>query len=194
MTTHLKALRSGRRATHVDGFTWPEPGEWLEVEGPLVPCENGLHVATPTQVLDWLSDALWLVEVDGETVDAGDKTVVRRARLVRPLPWDSRVARVFAADCAGRVLPIFERERPGDDRPRKAIEAARAHARGDITLDELAAAWDAARAAAWDAAGYAAEDAARSAAWDAAGAAAWTAERAWQAGHLCALLGIEEEK
>lgn len=175
MTTLLKALRTGRRATHVDGFTWPEPGMWLEVEGPLVPCRNGLHVATPAQVLDWLSDELWLVEVDGETLDAGDKTVARRARLVRQLPWDEQVAREFAADCAERVLPIFERRHPGDDRPRKAIVAARAFARGDIADDELAAAraaaGDAARAATGDAAWAATGDAARAAAGDAARAA-----------------------
>jgi len=31
----------------------------------------------------------------------------------------------WAADCAGRVLPHFERAYPGDDRPRSAIEACR---------------------------------------------------------------------
>ena len=34
----------------------------------------------------------------------------------------------FAADCAERVLPIFEGAYPTDDRPRKAIEAARSDA------------------------------------------------------------------
>ncbi|MEK6236886.1 MAG: TIGR02996 domain-containing protein, partial [Planctomycetales bacterium] len=32
---------------------------------------------------------------------------------------------LFAADCAERVLPLFEAVYPDDDRPRKAIEAAR---------------------------------------------------------------------
>src|SRR3990170_4279484 len=36
----------------------------------------------------------------------------------------------WAADCAWRVLPYFEGGHPGDDRPRRAIEAARARARG----------------------------------------------------------------
>ena len=34
----------------------------------------------------------------------------------------------FAADCAERVLPIFEGAYPTDNRPRKAIEAARSDA------------------------------------------------------------------
>jgi len=78
-----------------------------------------------------------------------------------------KVARFMAADFAEAVLPIFERERPGDDRPRKSIAAARALARGEIGTAARdaagTAAWDAARAAAWDAA----RAAAREAAWDA---------------------------
>jgi hypothetical protein len=35
---------------------------------------------------------------------------------------------LFAADCAEQVLPIFESAYPTDDRPRKAIEAARSGA------------------------------------------------------------------
>ena len=82
--------------------------------------------------------------------------------------------RLIAADFAEHVLPLFEAEYPDDDRPRKAIDAARAYARGEITEEQLSAAWDAARAAAWAAAGAAAWDAAG----DAAGAAAWAAARA----------------
>lgn len=41
---------------------------------------------------------------------------------------------LWAADCADRVLPLFEAEVPGDPRPREAIEAARAWARGDMPM------------------------------------------------------------
>jgi len=85
-----------------------------------------------------------------------------------------RIARLMAADFAEAVLPIFEKKYPKDDRPRKAIQAARDFANGKITAQERAAAGDAARAAAAHAAG----DAARAAAWAAAGAAAWAAARA----------------
>ena len=90
--------------------------------------------------------------------------------------------RLIAADFAERVLPLFEAEYPDDDRPRKAIEAARAFVRGEITKEQLDAAWAAARAAAWAAAWAAAGDAAAAgaAAWNAAWAAARDAERAWQ--------------
>ncbi len=48
-----------------------------------------------------------------------------------------RVA-AWAADCAERVLWLFEAERPQDRRPREAIERARAFARGEMNVaDEI---------------------------------------------------------
>ncbi|MBI4927229.1 MAG: hypothetical protein HY835_05645 [Anaerolineae bacterium] len=39
---------------------------------------------------------------------------------------DQKIMAAWAADCAERVLPLFEEAYPGDDRPRKALEACRA--------------------------------------------------------------------
>lgn len=41
---------------------------------------------------------------------------------------------VWAADCAERVLPIFELAAPTDGRPRDAIEGVRAFARGEMRI------------------------------------------------------------
>jgi hypothetical protein len=41
---------------------------------------------------------------------------------------------LWAADCAGHVLHLFEEAQPNDDRPRRAIELARAWTRGEITM------------------------------------------------------------
>jgi|WetSurSiteA1Bulk_404760.scaffolds.fasta_scaffold120401_1 hypothetical protein len=99
-----------------------------------------------------------------------------------------RLARIFACDCADRVLLIFEQVVPGDSRPRNAITVARKFAAGAATEAEMATAGAAAGAAAWAAAGAAV----RATAWAAAGAAdratAGAAERAWQATRLRALL------
>lgn len=38
---------------------------------------------------------------------------------------DQRLLAIWAADCAERVLPFFEKAYPKDDRPRKAIKACR---------------------------------------------------------------------
>lgn len=45
---------------------------------------------------------------------------------------DRRLVAGWAADCAERVLGLFEAEAPGDDRPRAAIARARAYARGEL--------------------------------------------------------------
>jgi hypothetical protein len=45
---------------------------------------------------------------------------------------DRRLVAAWAADCAERVLGIFEAEAPGDDRPRALIARARAFARGEL--------------------------------------------------------------
>ena len=74
---------------------------------------------------------------------------------------------LWAADCAEHVLHRFEEVRPEDERPRRAIELARAWARGEIP-------WAEARTAAGHANGAARDlrDAARFAAYAAAQAAA----------------------
>ena len=46
---------------------------------------------------------------------------------------DHRLLALWAADCAEHVLPHFEQARPNDDRPRRAIDLARAWARGEVT-------------------------------------------------------------
>ncbi len=186
-------------------------------------CHVGLHASKGA--LDALSYApgpfVSRVRLEGRVVVGGDKAcATRRVRLAGPVDV-SRELRLFACDCAERVLPLFERERPGDTRPREAIALARRFAKGEASQEDLAAAgaaaWDAAWAAAgaaaraaawgaaWDAAGAAAWDAAwaaawgaawgaaGAAAWDAAWDAAWGAERAWQEQELTRVLGAALE-
>lgn len=63
---------------------------------------------------------------------------------------DHRLLAVWAADCGEHVLHHFERARPHDDRPRRAIELARAWARGEIPWSEARTAAGHANAAARD--------------------------------------------
>ena len=117
-------------------------GRWRSVTGNLIPCQHGLHLCRRRDLIAWLGPVIWEAEYDGEMVEQSDKIVVRRARVIRRLDsWNERTARLFAADCAERVLPIFEKAYPNDDRPRKAIEAGRAFARGEIGAAARAAAW-----------------------------------------------------
>jgi Imm-5 like putative immunity protein len=61
---------------------------------------------------------------------------------------DHHLLAVWAADCAQHVLHLFEEMQPNDDRPRRAIELARAWARGEITMSQARAAGGHAMAAA----------------------------------------------
>lgn len=45
---------------------------------------------------------------------------------------DRRIVALWAADCADRVLPLFEAEAPDDDRARDGIARARAFGRGEL--------------------------------------------------------------
>lgn len=165
--TYYKGLNPDGSCYHGGHGAWPlptkntdgswTPSEWVEVEGKVKACVNGLHACRDKQVLEWLGPALFALEYDGEPVDTGNKVVGRKARL-------------FACDCAERALPAYERDYPEDVRPRMAVETSRRYADGHATAGELAAVW------------YAAGDAARAAtggtSWAAAWAAAWAAVRA----------------
>lgn len=80
---------------------------------------------------------------------------------------------VWAADCAERVLPLFQALAPSDARPRHAIDGLRAFARGEARIGELRALSASAHAAARQV-----DDPAAMAAARAAGQAAGTAHMA----------------
>jgi len=95
---------------------------------------------------------------------------------------DDHNLRLLACKWAERVLPIFEKAYPDDDRPRNAIAVSRRFANGDASKEELAAAkndaWAVTGAAAEAAAWAAAKNDAWAVAWAAAEAAAWAAAEA----------------
>jgi hypothetical protein len=80
---------------------------------------------------------------------------------------DHHLLAMWAANCAQHVLPLFEDTQPSDDRPRRAINLARAWARGEATMTQARTAAGHANAAARElrgAARYAAYAAAQAAA------------------------------
>ena len=58
-------------------------------------------------------------------------TIRRGGRLTDP---DHHLLAHWAAECAEHVLHLFDEARPSDTRPREAIEAARAWARGELSM------------------------------------------------------------
>jgi hypothetical protein len=63
---------------------------------------------------------------------------------------DHHLLALWAAACAEHVLDLFEAAQPGDQRPRQAIEHARAWVRGEVTMTQARAAAGRAMAAARD--------------------------------------------
>jgi hypothetical protein len=158
-----------------------QPGKWMrQYKAQPIMCERGYHYTTPRHAMAHVNQRCFLIEPTGVIINSDDKSVAQGARLlIELITWNERTQRLFAADCAERVLHLCN----ADARACAAIHAARKYARGELTADQLDAARDAAFAAgeaafsAGDAA-FAAGDASRVAAWDAAGAAAWAAEGA----------------
>ena len=137
---------------------------WTRRVDQLEPCASGWHACRWEDAIHHIATELWVCELDGEIVEGPDKVVANRLKLLnRVNTINDRTLRLFAADCAERVLPIFEAAYPNDDRPRQAIEVARRYANGDATSAHLAAAawaaWAAADSA--DAAADSADAAAR---------------------------------
>jgi len=91
------------------GFRWPvarngEPGPWVHVDGPLVAGANGVHALTARELLAWIDDELWLIELAGDIEENEGILIARRGRLVRLVDaWTSATAREFAQDCVLRV-------------------------------------------------------------------------------------------
>jgi hypothetical protein len=184
---YFKVLVAG--VGSASGATWSlpgddAPGEWMTVDGPLVMCQNGLHVTDWQGVWQhWITfDAdVYRVEVAGDVIgditSDGRKIATSRARLISKMhdalpPWWI-IAQQFVAE-----LPTYNWLKPdGNPDPSWQLFPTRA------------AAWyatgSAARVAAREAAGSAAGSAAREAAGSAAGSAAWSA--AWDAAGDAAL-------
>ena len=189
MTTYYKILGAGAKSCHGGDLTWPlprgkRPGKWVEVTGKIELCSNGLHVVTAEHVLDWDGAEVWEVEIGGVTETDGNKVAAQRARLVR-LVMDKWALRRFAVECAARVLPIFERFLPGDNRVRDCLVVCGNPGSTDETRAVARAAASAAARAAARAADSAAASAADSvAAWAATWDAARAEEHAWQVGRF----------
>lgn len=128
------------------------------------------------------STTLALVQCKGEHIvgDDGTKECWREMRVVEiyeiPIEKIIKLA-VFSADL---ILDNYEKIYPGDDRPAKAIKAAKAYLNNPCkeTVDAVAIAAMYAESAAWDATVAASQAADMCAAWDAATAAAIAARSA----------------
>lgn len=199
-------LNGGRGKWHLP--EGKKPGKWMPYIRKIQMCERGYHLTDELHIINWIdADDVYIYEAEGKGkhIIEKNKSYYARARLIRLVGHlDARKLRLFAADCAEHVLHIYEAKYPDDDRPRKAIQAARDYARGRIDAKALSTAYSAANSAALSAAystaypaalsaalsaahstAYStAYSAAYSAAHSAASSASYSAERSWQAKRL----------
>ena len=198
MKTIYKVLASDGTPCHGGSGKWfmpkgKRPGKWMPAIKDIQPCARGYHFVNLEQLPTWLGPTLYEVEVRGQVTHLADKSVAEQARLIRKVEiWNDKTLRLFAADCAEHVLGIYERVCPKDDRPRKAIQAARDFANGLIDRNAAHAAANAAYSAAEAArsaaeAAYSAAEAAYAASYAAAYAADYSAaEAAYAASYAAA--------
>lgn len=133
-------------------------GPWRPIVGPSDPPAGGrsARAMPPARAGSVASAPLRLTDDDS---DAGLRVILPKIRDPRFITVrrggslsddDHRLLAVWAADCAEHVLHHFERARPDDDRPRRAIHLGRAWARGEIPWAEARTAAGHANAAARD--------------------------------------------
>ena len=170
--------KKGRAIVSEHGSQKWKIGEWVHVDGDIECCENGLHASkTIYSAFSYVQGSvLAKVEVKGRHDDQDDKSAYSDMRIIEAYEWTKKDSVALSIFSAEMCLKEFEKLYPDDDRPRKAIDAARAVLAHDTAKNRSAArsvAWSAAwsaESAAWSAA-RSAESAARSAAWSAESAA-----------------------
>lgn len=104
------------------------------------------HANTCETLVDWLDSYVYVVQVFPPIEDQGFRLIAGRVAFLRCV--ESWSPFLFMADCQKKILPVFERERPSDERPRLAVAANRLYGLGEISERELSKARRAAREAA----------------------------------------------
>jgi hypothetical protein len=100
-----KFTRPGGRSPFT-GFVWPR-GEWIEAEGDVALCTNGVHACRPAALPRWLDDELWRVELEEIEEEHEGVVVARRARLLERIDaWNAETSRELARSCARRAREL----------------------------------------------------------------------------------------
>ena len=118
-----------------DGQPMPPRGAWLEHDGPLIPCERGLHASRdPFDALNYAPGVLLhRVEIDGAFVEHGtppDKLCAQRRRILATIDATA-LLREFSRWCALQAIHLWDAPKiaqdyliTGEERRRDAAYAA----------------------------------------------------------------------
>jgi hypothetical protein len=121
VTVAYKFLARGARAP-ITGRAWPrpdatQPGAWLEADGPVSLCREGVHVCRAGELAYWLHEELWRIEIDGEQIPGPDCVVAARGRLLERIDaWSEhggaqRFAAAVRDHAASLIAGRADRER-----------------------------------------------------------------------------------
>jgi len=167
MTKYWKCLNDGLKSNY-DKSQW-EIGVWRKTE-----CKELCHGfnASP-RIYDAMQyvypDNLAVVEIRGKKYEDNNKITCSEMKIVKAWKWEKKDSVALSIFCAELCIENFEKVFPNDDRPRKAIEAAKKWLKNPTKENESAAsAAESAASAAKNAAWSMAASAAKNAAWNAA--------------------------
>ncbi len=114
-------------ADYVSGVRWPVPddrgpGAWLEAEA-----DSPLRGYPADQLLWWLDQQLWEVELGGDVHETDRSVLGARGRLLAPVgSWTPDVARELSTDCALRLRDraVAALEADGEEAAAAVLRAA----------------------------------------------------------------------
>ena len=120
--------KNGSIVSRHGSTTWTI-GKWEHTEGMISACSNGFHCSPTIQAaFSYVQgNVLALVEVRGEEALESNKSAHADMKIIKAYRWTKNDSVALAIHVAELVIGIFEDAFPADDRPRKAIEAARAY-------------------------------------------------------------------
>lgn len=102
-----KFTQAGRRSPFT-GFQWPM-SEWVEAEGHVGLCVNGIHACREEALPRWIDDELWRVEVEDVREEHEGVVVARRARMLERVEgWNPGTSRELARSCAARARQLAD--------------------------------------------------------------------------------------
>jgi len=125
---------------------WPTPtsdapGEWVRVDGEVKECLNGVHACAKSQLVEWLDDELWEIELDGAVLEADGAVIAPAGRLVRRLEgWNDECARAFVGHCVDGTVALAAESlaREGRATDAEALLASRSQPGAELKVFELA--------------------------------------------------------
>ena len=117
--------KGGKIVSGYDGSPWII-GVWRAVPKPIKECD-GLNCCEYIQdAMGYVNmEILAEVEIDGHVIIGDDKITCEKMRILKAYHWEKEDAVAMSSYAAELVIGYYEQKYPNDDRPRRAIEAAK---------------------------------------------------------------------